>query len=259
MIWGWGGQKGSTSNQQWLVYSPSGKLADVEFRVRGNTNRCLDVPGASKNNNVQLQIYTCNGTKAQRFALKAVASVVKAGGACNAFSGAKTLGTYTIGNVSLPVCGPRPSWDGDQWAGYRVFAYPKAPGWYPGYQCAELSARFLYHRYGVAGIAANGAQVVDNYQRAYPKKFVKIGNGTKNRAPIAGDVLSLSSSSNFNDYGHVGVVASSSVNSNGNGTIRVAEQNFGSESGKKGYHDYQVTNWRVQFSSMPYIKWLRAI
>ena len=74
-IWGWGGQKGSTSNQQWLVYSPSGKLTDVEFRVRANTNKCLDVPGGSKNNSVQLQVYACNSTKAQRYSLKAVSTV----------------------------------------------------------------------------------------------------------------------------------------------------------------------------------------
>ncbi len=72
-IWGWGGQKAGTSNQQWLIVAPTGKTADgVEFRLRADTNKCLDVPNASKANSVQLQVYRCNGTNAQRFRLAAI-------------------------------------------------------------------------------------------------------------------------------------------------------------------------------------------
>jgi hypothetical protein len=35
------------------------------------SGRCLDVPGASTANGVQLQIYDCNGTEAQSFYLNA--------------------------------------------------------------------------------------------------------------------------------------------------------------------------------------------
>jgi hypothetical protein len=35
------------------------------------SGRCLNVPGASTTNGVQLQIYDCNGTEAQSFLLNA--------------------------------------------------------------------------------------------------------------------------------------------------------------------------------------------
>ena len=73
-LWGWGGQKATSSNQQWLLFAPSGKTADgVEFRLRADTNKCLDVPGGSTAN-VKLQVYKCNGTKSQRFKLTEIAS-----------------------------------------------------------------------------------------------------------------------------------------------------------------------------------------
>lgn len=74
-VWAWAGLRGSTSNQQWLVYSPSGKLGDVEFRSRQDTNKCVGVPGGSLSNGVQLRSTACNSARSQRFTLKAVGEV----------------------------------------------------------------------------------------------------------------------------------------------------------------------------------------
>jgi hypothetical protein len=205
--------------------------------------------------------------------MKSVGVVNPVAGKCNAFAGAKTLGTYTISGIKLPVCGPRPDGDTPRREGY-VAPYPagtaydgrKVPagGAYGGYQCVELSVRWLWYRYKVPEVTANGAQVVKNYAQAYPTKFTTISNGTKNKAPQPGDVLSLSANSSFSDLGHTGVVVSSSVNTTtGTGKITVAEENYGGvryrgNPGKDGIHTYDVTSWKVQYSPLPYIKWLRA-
>jgi len=71
----WGTQNGSLiqlwtygggSNEQWMPVSVGNNL--YKF-VGVGSGRCLDVPGASTQNGVQLQIYDCNGTEAQSFYL----------------------------------------------------------------------------------------------------------------------------------------------------------------------------------------------
>jgi len=54
------------TNQQWLPVALGNGL--YKFVGRGS-GLCLEVPGASKNNGVALQIYDCNGTGAQAFSL----------------------------------------------------------------------------------------------------------------------------------------------------------------------------------------------
>lgn len=249
-LWTWT----SVNQQRWQVLNAT-TAGFVTLKPKHATSRCLDVPGASTRSGVQLQIYTCNNTTSQQFKLTKVGVVTPTAGACNAFTGATTLGTFNVAGYKLPVCGPRPDWDGTKWAAYSVRPYSGAPTWHPGYQCAELSARWLYHRYGVASISANGAQVVDRYATTYSTKFSKIGNGTANRAPRPGDVISFSSRSTFSDFGHVGVVVNASVSASGNGYIEVAEQNYGGNNG--GLHKYTVTAWKVQGQNgLIYIKWL---
>ena len=63
-LWSYGGG----SNQQWTPVS----LGNGYFKFVGvGSGRCLDTPGASTANGVQLQIYDCNGTSAQAFKLVA--------------------------------------------------------------------------------------------------------------------------------------------------------------------------------------------
>ena len=59
--WTYGG-----ANAQWMPVS----LGNGLYKIVGvGSGRCLDVPGASTANGVQLQIYDCNGTTAQSFLL----------------------------------------------------------------------------------------------------------------------------------------------------------------------------------------------
>jgi hypothetical protein len=176
------------------------------------------------------------------------------GGSCNAFSGAHALGaSYIDSQVTVPACGPRPGYGG----GPNVYAYPGALAT-AGYQCVEFSERYLYYRFGATmGIYTDGDMVVDHYASKYPSTFTAISNGTADAAPIEGDVLSFSSVSGFNgsDGGHTAVVQSSSVNSSGNGSISVIEENYGGDSG--GQRTITVTNWNVG-GGFPYVKWLHS-
>ncbi len=59
-------QYGAAPNEQWMPVS----LGNGAFKfVIKNSAKCLDVPGASTGNYVQLQAYTCNGTSAQSYQL----------------------------------------------------------------------------------------------------------------------------------------------------------------------------------------------
>jgi len=187
------------------------------------------------------------------------AAVVSVRG-CTGYAGATSLGTtYTDSVVKIYACGARPSWDGTKsGSGPVVRPYAGSNIYYRGYQCIELIARYLQARFGATAGVANGAQAVDRYAAAYPTLFLKVANGTAKKAPRKGDVLSLSAKSSFSDVGHTGIVTSSSVNSSGNGTITALEQNWGGTGGTKGYHTYTVKSWRVKFSNLPYVKWLRA-
>jgi PKD repeat protein len=81
----------------------------------------------------------------------------------------------------------------------------------------------MWLAYGIRPYSAHGSQVVWNCDPAANGCWLEqVTNGTPGRAPQPGDVLSYGSTST---YGHTAVVASSSVNANGDGTVRVVEQN----------------------------------
>ncbi|WP_244298395.1 RICIN domain-containing protein [Micromonospora cremea] len=56
------------NNQQWRAEPEGGGYYRL---VNRNSGKCLDVPGASTADSVQLVQYTCNGTAAQSFRLVA--------------------------------------------------------------------------------------------------------------------------------------------------------------------------------------------
>jgi len=63
-LWAYGGG----NNQQWQAQS----LGNGYYRfIARHSGKCLDVPGSSTADGVQLQQYTCNGTAAQSFRLQA--------------------------------------------------------------------------------------------------------------------------------------------------------------------------------------------
>jgi Trehalose utilisation/Ricin-type beta-trefoil lectin domain len=65
-LWAYGG----STNQQWLPVSEGNGYYHFVSRASG---KCLDVPGASTSDSIQLQQYACNGTAAQSFRLSQMA------------------------------------------------------------------------------------------------------------------------------------------------------------------------------------------
>ncbi len=184
------------------------------------------------------------------------------GGSCNAVSGAYRLpgadgvtpAAWTGGGLTVPACGPIPN-DGGPTT--PVYPYPGAL-WTPGYQCVEFSERYLYYRYGVTmDIPTNGDEVVAHYAAAYPALFTIIKNGTPHRAPVAGNVLSMSAAPGFDSAagGHTVVVQSSSVNAAGDGTVTIVEEN----AVPSGVQILPVTDWHVSYSGFPYVEWLTTV
>lgn len=106
------------------------------------------------------------------------------------------------------------------------------------WQCPELAERWLYQEFGLPALSStNGDQVVAHYWSylqshpgAAPLTKVLPGAG---QAPGPGDVISYGTS----DPGHVAVVIASSVNSAGNGTYTVIQENTAGEV------TLNVSNW----------------
>ena len=158
-------------------------------------------------------------------------------------AGAHRMGASYLG---VPVCGPRHAGEGGpdiRWS---------APGWGEyEWECTELAFRFMAQLYGVAAYHANGNTVVSNYATSAGGGLVRINNGTTGKAPQPGDVMSFNSSAN--SAGHVAVVATSSVGSNGTGSIRLITQNDTSD----GWRTLTVKAWVVQpFGSYVPYGWL---
>jgi len=172
------------------------------------------------------------------------------GGSCNAFAGAYNLGAvWSNGNVSVPTCGPLPGNGGPS-----VYPYPGSLST-PGYQCVEYSERYLYYRFTVTmPMGTNGAQIVNHYVARYPGLFTAVANGTPYQAPLRGDVLSFSNNSTFSDTGHTAVVASSSVDGAGNGSIVIYEENATSG----GSETVNVHSWLVSRQGSSYAKWMHV-
>jgi hypothetical protein len=120
------------------------------------------------------------------------------------------------------------------------------------WQCTELAKRYLYLKYGIAPYSGNGNRVVSNMPSQYiGSVFERIVNGTPDKAPKVGDVISFSSN---RPEGHVAVVISSNVNSSGNGTIGIIEQNASAN----GTSSVPVSNWRVG-GNQTAVNWLHEI
>ena len=146
-------------------------------------------------------------------------------------------GSYALGGIyrGVKACGPINT--------VRVVQF--APGLWGEleWQCVELSMRFLYLAYGILPYPGNGKDVVWNYTPKSTDKvqLVKIANDTMGKFPQAGDVLSYGTTST---YGHTSVVTGSNVESSGNGTVSIIEQNVSSPS--NGMETLTVANWHVK-------------
>jgi hypothetical protein len=103
-----------------------------------------------------------------------------------------------------------------------------------------MSKRYLYIAFGIPPYSTNGKDIVNNCP-AHPQ-LEKVTNGTPNKGPTAGDVLSYNGS---DPYGHTSIVSSSNIDGNGNGSIVIVEQN----SSLSGTRSHPVINWVVQSGS----------
>ena len=153
-------------------------------------------------------------------------------------------GSYSLGATydGLVACGPLRSTKSVNFgAGLTQYEW----------QCTELAKRYLYLKHNIPPYQANGKDVVNNMPQQYiGNPFERIPNGTVNKAPAPGDVISFGAATTF---GHVAVVTSTSVSASGNGTIWIIEQNWSSS----GQRSLPVTNWRVG-GSMSVTNWLQA-
>ncbi|GHO48074.1 CHAP domain-containing protein [Ktedonospora formicarum] len=135
-------------------------------------------------------------------------------------------------------CGPRPSAGGPD---HLVQFYSGSWGAYE-FECVELALRWMYQAYGVKPYKANGNQIVNNYSTSYGGGLRVIHNNTACCGyPKPGDILSYCSTCT---NGHTSVTMSSSVNSSGNGSVTVMEEN----ASYGGMQTLTVTNYEVQNS-----------
>jgi hypothetical protein len=146
-------------------------------------------------------------------------------------AGAHALGASYLG---VAVCGPRPSVDGApdvRWtkSGWGEYEW----------ECPELTMRFMALAYGVSAYSANGNTVVRNYSTSDGGGLVKVNNGTAGKPPLPGDIVSFDNSTD--PPGHAGVIASSSVDSSGNGSVRMMSQNDTPD----GWRTLAVSNWHL--------------
>ena len=155
----------------------------------------------------------------------------------NNYRAAAGIDAYPLGASyrGVEACGPRPYHDGAPSVLVRFF--PGAWGEYE-WQCVELSMRFIYLAYDIEPYNAHGKDVVPNYSG---DRLEKVNNGTPYKAPQPGDILSYGPNTTS---GHTSVVIASDVNSQGNGTITVMEQNADPD----GTRTHTVSGWYVQDS-----------
>jgi hypothetical protein len=153
-------------------------------------------------------------------------------------------------------------------AHYRnVYACAPATGTPPltydstGYQCVELSVRFVwdvFHRYILN--VPSGAELVNV---GHAELGIPIGYPARHVIPLPGDVLSLSGA-HADPWGHTAVVVRDGVDANGNGSIGIMEEN-GSAS---GLDQINVRGWQESYGDpgyanslfyYPNVSWLKLV
>ncbi len=190
---------------------------------------------------------------------------------CTTFTGEGSGGVlegWTGLDPNLPVCGPSPEYSNAANRNTSVRlpeAYGKSfwSGTLDGFQCVELSDRWLAMAYGLNVLSnTNGDRVAANYYDAYHASHPQmrlIASGTSGQWPQPGDVISFSDSGSFydKDGGHVAVVVpGGSVNSAGNGTIYVAQENV--EGVSFTHQALSVSNWHVNGEGYSDVEWLHV-
>jgi hypothetical protein len=118
--------------------------------------------------------------------------------------------------AGLTSCGPRSIAGGPD----VLVTFPGGTYAENEFECVELSKRWMYLEYGIPdNYLSDGAYVVSNYPGS---RLTKVSNDGAHGLPTAGDILS---STLGGPHGHTQVVTGVQVNSSGNGTVSVIEQN----------------------------------
>ena len=163
-------------------------------------------------------------------------------------SGSGGIGSFRLGSeyMGIAACGPRPIGDGAP--DVLVNFFPGSWGEFD-FECVELAMRYLYLAYGINPYEANGNTVVAHYDSSYGGNLVQVSNGTPGIAPRPGDVLSYGGASTF---GHAALVSQSNVDSYGNGTVTVVEEN----NTLSGDSTLSVSGWSVGGNAGSVSGWL---
>lgn len=158
-------------------------------------------------------------------------------------------GSVVVSAVGVPACGPTGSNNIALKSGSTLV-------YTPGFQCVELTARYLYVTKGWTAQSANGARVARAYGTAHG--VARISNGTAGKAPRVGDVMSFSSQPDFSDTGHAAVVSASNVDASGNGSVTILNQNVSvnGAAATAATFNLSVTNWLVDDLNFSYLEWL---
>jgi CHAP domain len=182
----------------------------------------------------------------------------------NAFCADAGATEVTVRSLPVPACGPTGSNNIDIPYGYP---YQTSEETYtPGFQCVELTDRYMYATRHWGAVGGDGADVVRVYGAAH--HIAPVLNGSPGQAPRVGDVISFSVESGFTDDsdfypGHTAIVSASSVDPAGNGSVTILSENF---SGTAETTQLDVSSWSIQpiesanaddgLVNTPYIEWL---
>ena len=182
----------------------------------------------------------------------------------NAFCADAGASEVTVPGIPVPACGPTGSTPID-----IPYNYPYRPGnltYTPGFQCVELTDRYMYATRHWGAVGGDGADVVRVYGTAHD--IAPVLSGIPGQAPGVGDVISFSVEPGFtddNDFypGHTAVISASHVGPAGNGSVTMLSENF---SGTAETTQLGVSDWSVQpiessdadggLVNTPYVEWL---
>ena len=115
-----------------------------------------------------------------------------------------------------------------------------------GFQCVELSERFLWAVYGdfIPNVPSGRALV----SMGSTALGAPVGTPAVNSLPVPGDVVSMWGGSKAEVYGHTAVVTAVDVDPSGTGTIQIMEENGTSD----GWDQINVDDWAETYGDRSY-------
>ncbi len=157
-------------------------------------------------------------------------------GTCNDGNYYPAMGihAFSLGSAwhKVIACGPRPDFTSGH-PDHLIRFFNGAWGEYE-FECVELVMRFFYLEWNIRPFPGNGNTLKDYL----PSTLTFFENGYHSIVP--GDVIT-ENGSQVNSFGHTAVVTAVNLDSNGNGTITILEQNDSSS----GSRALSVTAWTV--------------